>query len=167
MSFLIELPHRSWCPLILTATNDTDQDLQSHSGGSGWERSLGRVLVTLSWWFKLLVLCFGHLEEGPWAGFSSNPQITSRIRKVGGAKVGAAEELKFGQAGQAAACAPLKPHRRPTGPAQERRGEWAEPEVPFLKLYLLSHASGSRSECLHPCRPPPAINLMALSLKAA
>lgn len=127
------------------------------------EGSCDPVLVV-----QLSVLCSGRAERGPGLAFlPSNPPITSRIRKAGAANVGAAEELKVGQAGQAAA---LACH---TGATQEAHGAAPgkegvrRPETPFLKLYLLSQASGSRSERLHPCRPPPAINLMALSLKAA
>lgn len=127
------------------------------------EGSCDPVLVV-----QLSVLCSGRAERGPGLAFlPSNPQLRQESERRGQQTWA---QQKSSRWARPARQLPLACH---TGTTQEAHGAAPgkegvrRPETPFLTLYLLSQASGSRSERLHPCRPPPAINLMALSLKAA
>lgn len=130
------IPPRSWCLLVLRATNDTEEavwpvppELQGMQtmGQLLWGGACDPLFVTQD-----VSALLGHSEKEPWAGFPSHPQNQVKNEK-------GREEQKWEQhikswrtcSGLPDSClqqAPFKPHRRLSDPpSMKARGEcrWA------------------------------------------
>lgn len=120
-----------------------DQSLQSGKEDGGGCVPLERdLLVTLSWWLKMLVLCLTILKRGPRLALLPPPKLGRASQRQGEATVESSRCKAQGLSGLPGSClshAPLKPNgRHPELPAlRSTRGGRRPAGDSIFELYLL------------------------------